>query len=112
MVDQYIINKIMLYNIHPVANMMKYMIKRYKNLWIDEFTFSKFIILNSHFCWKCHTYIEIVILLCADKIFCESCWMQTKYDDVIMIYTGMYLLEIKLEEQNKKIISNIMKNNY
>lgn len=108
MLPDFIINKILLYNIHPVAEIVRKELKIFSDLDIQanlDMNFQEFICMKSHFCWKCHCFIMFTDISMVDKIFCESCFNKTDPNDDDACYTATELLEFKIMEN--KIRYNI-----
>ena len=93
MIPDHIINKILLYNIHPIAEIFKPIFLSYKNNYdnIYEYVFDNY---SKYGCWFCHIISDDMINT-TDKHFCENCWLFVDSNDDVIQFTSFELIEIK-----------------
>jgi hypothetical protein len=105
MILNYLLNKILLYNIHPVAELLKPIIDSC-NYEKTQFLFYDYdipfyevffdYVLSKKYCWKCHKNIETGINA-SEKFFCEYCWINIYPNDDIVNYSSLELLFFKVK---------------
>lgn len=89
-----IINKILTYNIHPVAELIKKILffgyqKYYE---FHEHVFDSKLVTK--FCWDCHKHFDKMIHA-YDKNFCEECWEYVQPNDDVICFTSYELVELR-----------------
>lgn len=87
-----IINKILLYNIHPVAELLKPIFILNNNPPKDYIFDGGYL---KHGCWDCHKIYGNMICL-SDKYFCDSCWEFVDPNDEVVCFSTFELLEMRM----------------
>lgn len=98
MLSPELINKILTYYIHPVAELIKKIIYdiqgRYpKSCQFHEHVFdSKFV---TKYCWDCHKDFDEMFHV-YDKYFCKECWEDIDSNDDVICFTAYELAELRI----------------
>jgi len=98
----YLISKILLYNIHPIAELLKPIFKDFNNDSVFEscyeHIFNKY---SNNFCYICHK-TERNIYGLYDLYLCDSCFYYSNPNDDIYNYTQYELLEFRIIDNKNK----------
>lgn len=94
-----LINKILSYNIHPVAELLKPYSSDYLNFYERDYdNFWDFVIfeltITKEYCYDCHGIFDLMIFF-SNKNFCEDCAKYIDPNDDIVTYSSFELIEFR-----------------
>lgn len=101
----HLIDKILTYNIHPIAELVKPLFKRYELNDFDDYQCYEYILDNfcQHNCYFCHKFLNMNTEASIYSFnLCEKCCSFTNPNDDIFYYSAFELLEIKILENKIK----------
>lgn len=95
----HLIHKILIYNIHPISEMLKNNVFGDYDLYDSLFQFYTNFFCSGWYkvgCWKCHRIIYDRWAIIACKNYCISCSKKLRSDEDEVHYSAMKLLNRKL----------------